>query len=61
MLPASLCESVKGSMAYRHGMVDRPVTDKDDRPFSNSSRCELVHELPHRAPQRQALALQQRG
>ena len=61
MWPASLCEDVKGSMACRHGMMDRPVTDKDHRPFSNSSCSELVHELPHSAPQRQALALQQCG
>ena len=61
MLLASPHESVRAPMAHRHGMMDRPVTDKDDRPFSDPSRSELVHELPHSAPQRQALALQQCG
>ena len=52
------CERANGTQAW-HGMMGRPVTDKDDRPLSHSSCGELVHELPHSAPQRQALTLQQ--
>ncbi len=34
------------------------MADKDNRPLSNSSSSELVHELPNSAPQGQAFALQ---
>ena len=34
------------------------MADKDDGPLSNSSSGELVHELPHSAPQGQAFTLQ---
>ena len=34
-----------------------PVADEDNRPLSNPSCSQLVHKLPHSAPQRQALAL----
>ena len=33
------------------------MANEDNRPLSNASSSELVHELPNCAPQRQALSL----